>query len=200
MNKTYQKQQLPQDLHIHTTFSEGDSAVVLEQTVDLVAAVNHANSIGISDHIEYVVGTKFINYSKTVLNHGFHLGLEISHWRWVEEALNLDVEYYVYHCENHPEAYQGLSRLMSRNKPVIIAHPLILQTDLDRIPENCFVEISNRYVWRSNWKVLLSPYVSKFCFIISSDAHQPCMLGQSIARYVAAELDIRETIVFPYNQ
>ena len=43
-----------QDLHIHTIFSTGDSAVSREQTVELVAEINHAKIIGISDHFEYI--------------------------------------------------------------------------------------------------------------------------------------------------
>jgi histidinol phosphatase-like PHP family hydrolase len=40
------------------------------------------------------------------------------------------------------------------------------------------------------------PYRNRFRFVISSDAHQPNWLGQSIARLAARELDIEETLVF----
>jgi hypothetical protein len=43
---------LPQDLHIHSTWSDTDSAVVPEQTIALIAAVGHARIRGISDHFE----------------------------------------------------------------------------------------------------------------------------------------------------
>lgn len=46
---------IPQDLHIHTVYSVGDSAVVKEQTIDLVKQIRHASIIGISDHYEYLV-------------------------------------------------------------------------------------------------------------------------------------------------
>ena len=46
---------VPQDLHIHTIYSSGDSAVVKEQTIALIEEVRHASIIGISDHFEYLV-------------------------------------------------------------------------------------------------------------------------------------------------
>jgi hypothetical protein len=33
--------------------------------------------------------------------------------------------------------------------------------------------------------------------VISSDAHQPNWLNQTLARYVARELEIQETLLFP---
>jgi len=35
-----------------------------------------------------------------------------------------------------------------------------------------------------------------FSFVIDSDAHQPHWLNQNIARYVARELEITETLLF----
>ena len=54
---------LQQDLHIHTTYSTNDNSVVPEQTVALVAAVNHANIVGISDHLEYLINGKCSSFS-----------------------------------------------------------------------------------------------------------------------------------------
>ena len=36
----------PQDLHIHTVYSDRDSSVVPEQTLELVARIAHARVIG----------------------------------------------------------------------------------------------------------------------------------------------------------
>ncbi len=57
---------LKQDLHIHTTYSTNDSAVVAEQTVALVAAVKHAGIVGISDHFESLVDGSFEKYEKEI--------------------------------------------------------------------------------------------------------------------------------------
>ena len=54
----------PQDLHIHTVFSTGDSAVMPEQTVEFIAELKHAKSIGISDHFEYLHGDVYEKYVK----------------------------------------------------------------------------------------------------------------------------------------
>lgn len=42
---------LAQDLHIHTTWSQGDGAVVPEQSIELIASVKHARVVGISDPV-----------------------------------------------------------------------------------------------------------------------------------------------------
>ena len=68
---------LQQDLHIHTTYSTGDSAVVPEQTVALVAAVRHARIIGISDHLDYLVNGEFEGYDKELRQFGFKVGVEV---------------------------------------------------------------------------------------------------------------------------
>jgi hypothetical protein len=69
-------------------------------------------------------------------------------------------------------------------------------TDLDRIPHECYIEINNRYIWRSNWRERLRKYVRDRKFVISSDAHQPNWLNQNVARYVCRELGIQETVIF----
>ncbi len=45
-----------QDLHIHTTWSYGDTAVAEQQTIEFIAGVRHARTIGISDHYEFITG------------------------------------------------------------------------------------------------------------------------------------------------
>ena len=76
---------LPQDLHIHTTFSRHDGAVAPEQTVELVAAVAHAQVVGISDHLESIADD-FEVYAETVRFYGFVVGTEVNGADWVAEA------------------------------------------------------------------------------------------------------------------
>ena len=69
-------------------------------------------------------------------------------------------------------------------------------TNPDRLSSECFLEINNRYVWRNDWKSFYTPHLRRFRFVISSDAHQPNWLNQTVARYVAGELKVEETLVF----
>jgi hypothetical protein len=186
--------QLPQDLHIHTTFSRDDGAVAPEQTVQLVAAIAHARIVGISDHLESIAGD-FSTYADTVRSRGFFVGTEVNGADWIGEAEAVDAQYYVYHCRDRERDYRGTERLLATGKPLIIAHPLILDTNLRRLPPQCLIEINNRYVWRSNWQSL-RPFTATFSFVIDSDAHQPHWLNQNVARYVAGELGISETLLF----
>ncbi len=185
---------LPQDLHIHTTFSRHDGAIVPEQTVELVAAIAHARIIGISDHLESIADD-FSAYAQTVRSCGFLVGTEVNGADWVGEAVAVDAQYYVYHCRDREEDYRGAELLLAAGKPLIIAHPLILETDLRRLPPQCLIEINNRYVWRSKWETL-QPFTASFSFVLNSDAHQPHWLNQNVARYVAGELGITETLLF----
>jgi histidinol phosphatase-like PHP family hydrolase len=185
---------LPQDLHIHTTFSRHDGAVAPEQTVELVAEVAHAQIVGISDHLESIV-EDFEGYGETVRSYGLLVGTEVNGADWVAEAEAVDAKYYVYHCRDREGDYRGAERLLATGKPLIIAHPLILETDLRRVPAECLIEINNRYVWRSDWETL-RPFTTSFSFVINSDAHQPHWLNQNVARYVARELGITETLLF----
>jgi histidinol phosphatase-like PHP family hydrolase len=188
---------LPQDLHIHTTFSSHDSAVVPEQTLELIAKFRHAKSIGISDHLDNIIeDNSFDKYEKKVRSYNFHLGVEVDGAEWVSVAKNLNVDYYIYHCHNQQYDYAGVDDLLSTNKPVIIAHPNALETNLDIVNTNAFVEINNRYIWRCNWKEIYGKYVDKFRFVINSDAHQPHWLNQNIARKVAKELGVKEHLLF----
>lgn len=186
---------LPQDLHIHTVYSTGDSAVRPEQTVELVTRIRHADVLGVSDHFEYILGETFERYSRDLRSHELYVGTEVDGWQWVERAVETPVDYYVYHCRDTAADYSAAERLAETGRPVIIAHPLVFPTDLDRVPEVCLIEINNRYIWRGDWR-RLSPYVERFRFVIGSDAHQPNWLGQNVARTVAAELGIEETVLF----
>lgn len=187
---------LPQDLHIHTVFSSNDSSVVPEQTVELIARVRHAESIGISDHIESIPENIYPEYDTEVRDKGFRLGAEIGGPWSVDYALSLPLDYHVYHCHDEESSYRGAEKLSDSGRPLIIAHPLHLGTNLSRIPPECLVEINNRYIWRSDWSTRFKPWVDRFSFVISSDAHQPNWLNQSVARYAASALGVRETLVF----
>jgi hypothetical protein len=87
-------------------------------------------------------------------------------------------------------------RLLATRRPVITTHPNALATNLDRVSAECYVEINNRYIWRCDWHAFYGPYCGRFRLIISSDAHQPNRLGQSVARCAAAELGIEEQLLF----
>ena len=188
---------VPQDLHIHSRYSTGDSSVVEQQTIALIAAVKHARSIGISDHFDYVCDEAvFHTYKNEIRSHGLKVGVEVDGSRWVERASVVDCDYYVYHCRDSGEEYRGLETLVETGKPVITAHPFILGTDLKKVPPESFIEINNRYIWRCDWRTLLPPLVSHRRFVISSDAHQPNWLNQNVARYVCREVGIEETILF----
>jgi predicted metal-dependent phosphoesterase TrpH len=147
-----------QDLHIHTTFSTGDSAVSKEQTVEMVAKINHAKITGISDHFEYIGEENFIQYKESVTSFGFKLGTEVDGHKWVKSALNYDFDYYIFHCRDTREDYNGLRKLMTKGRPVIIAHPYAMGTRLEEIPDNSIVEINNRYIVRYDWKMFFSGF------------------------------------------
>ena len=184
-----------QDLHIHTTFSTGDSAVVPEQTVEFIASVGHARSVGISDHFEYLVDA-FDTYRDAVKRNGLYLGTEVDGFTLAGEAADLPFEYYVYHCRDTAEDYRGLEVLLAAGRPVIVAHPQVFETDLSKVPPGTLIEINNRYVWRNDWRRYYTPWLDSFRFVIGSDAHQPGWLGQVVARHVAAELGVEEHLVF----
>ena len=186
----------PQDLHIHTKFSVNDPVIVPEQTVELVSKVRHAEVIGISDHFEYLGGKNFDIYCNELKRFGFHIGTEIGTPEETVEAARMPFEYYIFHCKDEDKCYKALEILIATEKPVIVAHPMIMNTNLSRVPEECLIEINNRYVWKGNWKKHLLPYINKYRFIISSDAHQPNWLNQNTARYVASELGMKETLLF----
>jgi hypothetical protein len=187
---------LNQDLHVHTTWSHDDSAIVPEQTIALIRQVQHARVIGISDHFEHVYA-RFDDYAAAVRGAGLRLGTEVNGHAWVDDALAIDCDYRIYHCWDLDADYRGLERLLSAGTPVIVAHPNALDTDLDRVPPECLVELNNRYIWRCDWRAFYGPYRKRFRFVLSSDAHQPNWLNQTVARHVADTLDIEETLLFP---
>lgn len=187
---------LQQDLHVHTTYSSSDSAIVAEQTVALIAAVKHAGIVGISDHLDSLVDGDFEIYEREVRQAGLKVGVEVDGHAWAAEAANYIVDYYIFHCRDQDADYHSLHKLLATGKPVIVAHPNILDTNLNRVPSECLVEINNRYVWRTDWKQFYGPFKNHFKFVISSDAHQPNWLGQAVAHYAAEQLGIEEHIVF----
>jgi hypothetical protein len=185
----------PQDLHLHTTLSSGDGSVVPEQTLDLVASVRHAEVVGCSDHLDSIIDG-FEAYARAVRAHGMHVGTEVDGADWVDRAVGLPVEYYVYHCRDREEDYRGAAALLATGKPLIIAHPQVFKTDPSRLPEGCLIEINNRYSWQYDGEALFKACIGRFEFVISSDAHQPHWLNQNVARAVAARLGIRERLLF----
>ena len=88
---------LPQDLHIHTVFSSDDASIVPEQTVELIAAVKHAEVVGISDHFENLVDGKFELYAAEVKKADLKLGIELDGHPLVKEAATYDVDYFIPH-------------------------------------------------------------------------------------------------------
>jgi hypothetical protein len=187
---------LPQDLHIHTTWSTGDAAVVPEQTIGFIARLRHARVAGISDHLELIGEERFEDYGQEVRSAGFRVGMEVNGHSWVRAAAELGCDYRIYHCFDNDADYKGLERLVETGTPVIVAHPNVLDTDLNRVPPECLIEINNRYIWRCDWVSFYGPYVERFRFVIGSDAHQPNWLNQTVARYVAAELGVEEQLLF----
>jgi histidinol phosphatase-like PHP family hydrolase len=187
---------LPQDLHIHTTYSTNDNAVVEEQTVSLVAAVKHAKVVGISDHFDSLAGGRFEKYEAELRRNGLKVGVEVDGHAWAAEAAKYDVDYYLFHCRDLDADYRSLDSLLATGLPVIIAHPNAFQTDLNRIPTECLIEINNRYVWRTDWETYYGPFKDRFNYVIGSDAHQPNWLSQAVAHYAASRLGIREHLVF----
>jgi histidinol phosphatase-like PHP family hydrolase len=187
---------LKQDLHIHTIYSTGDGLIAPEQTVALVAAVKHAEIVGISDHFESLLDGQFEVYEKEVRHAGLKVGVEVDGHTWVSEAVRYPVEYYIFHCRDITADYRGLERLLGTGKPVIVAHPNALSTDLNRVSAECLVEINNRYVFRTDWKRFYAPFIDRFQFILGSDAHQPNWLGQAVAHYVASQLGVNNHLVF----
>lgn len=186
---------LPQDLHLHTTWSSGDGAIVPEQTVALIAALGHACTVGISDHFEHI-HDRFDAYAAEVRGAGLKLGTEVNGHEWVDAALDVACDYRIFHCYDRDADYAALETLLAAGDPVIVAHPNALDTNLGRVPPECLVEINNRYVWRCDLERFYGPHVERFEFVISSDAHQPNWINQTVARHVAARLGVRERLLF----
>jgi hypothetical protein len=132
--------QVPQDLHIHTTFSSADHSIVPEQTIALIAAVKHARITGISDHLEAIYPVKIDEYLSEVRKHGLKVGVEVNGHEWAGIATTVNTDYYIYHCYDTGADYRGAQKLLSSGKPVIIAHPQFLNTNLDKVPEGCLLK------------------------------------------------------------
>jgi histidinol phosphatase-like PHP family hydrolase len=187
---------LQQDLHIHTTFSTSDSSVVPEQTIAFIAAVKHAKIVGISDHFECLGNGSFEDYENEIRQLGLKVGVEVDGHPWVDGATNYNVDYYIFHCRDQNADYRSIDKLLTTGKPVIIAHPNALDTNLNHVPPDCLIELNNRYIWRSDWKQYYGPFTKQFKFVIGSDAHQPNWLSQAIAHHAAVQLGIAEHLVF----
>jgi hypothetical protein len=162
----------------------------------MIARVRHAQVCGISDHFEHVVD-HFVDYREAVSAAGLLVGTEIDGHPWVSQALAVTCDYYVFHCYDRDADSKALERLVASGRPVIVAHPNALDIDLGRVSPACLVEANNRYVWRCDWRRFYGPHRERFRFVVSSDAHQPNWLNQTMARYAAADLGIEETLVFP---
>lgn len=195
---------VPQDLHIHSTFSKTDSAVVDQQTIEFIAALGHAERVGISDHFESFDDDEWDEYERTVRGHGLYLATEVDGMRSVRGALDvhsqIHFDYFVYHCYDFSDSYRGAELLLETGRPVIIAHPNALDTNLTRVAPECHIEINNRYVWRTDFITYYSPHVHRFQFVIDSDAHQPNWLNQNVARWAARKLGVRENLLFEKNR
>jgi histidinol phosphatase-like PHP family hydrolase len=185
----------PQDLHIHTVFSRHDSSVVPEQTPELVARIAHARVMGISDHFEHFADHAYDRYVQRIRSLGLRVGTEVDGAGSVDFAASLAFDYYIYHCRDLAADYRGAERLLATGRPVIVAHPNALETDLNRVPTECLVEINNRYVWHCDWMAFYGPHRERFRFVVGSDAHQPNWLSQSVARRAATELGLREQAI-----
>lgn len=189
--------QVPQDLHIHTVYSHSDRSIVPQQTIEMIADVNHAKITGISDHLECIYPSRIEEYLDEIKHYQLHAGIEVNGGDWAGIASTIKVEYYIYHCFDKPEDYRGAAKLLATGKPVIIAHPQFLGTNLNKVPEGCYIEINNRYVWQTDWKSGYYTNVKdKFNFVVGSDAHQPNWLNQNLARHVLHTLHLKETLLF----
>ncbi|MDA3957509.1 hypothetical protein [Oceanispirochaeta sp.] len=188
-----------QDLHVHTTFSTGDSAIVPQQTVELIAGLNHALIRGISDHFEYIQGSIFDVYQAKLYAYGFYCGCEVNDSIDALEAVKYPYDYYIYHCRDKASEYKGAERLLSTGKPVIVSHPIAIGADLNKVPTECYVEINNRYIWKTeDYKSFFAPHLNRFRFVIGSDAHQPNWLSQTVARQAAVQMGITESKIFAH--
>jgi hypothetical protein len=104
----------PQDLHIHTIFSDKDSSVVPEQTPELVARIAHAQVIGISDHFEHFADKAYEEYVARVRSLDMFVGTEIDGAASVDFATSLAFDYYIYHCRNIAADYRAIERLLAK--------------------------------------------------------------------------------------
>jgi histidinol phosphatase-like PHP family hydrolase len=189
---------IKQDLHVHTVYSSGDSSVEEKQTVEYIAALDHAEIRGISDHYEYLRGDIFEEYRKKLYQYGFYCGCEVNDSQDALEAVSYPYDYYIYHCRDKASEYEGAETLLETGKPVIVSHPIAIGADLNKVPTGCILEINNRYIWQADdYMGFFKDHLKRFRFVIGSDAHKPNWLNQVCARHAAAQLGISEYLVFP---
>lgn len=50
-----------------------------------------------------------------------------------DAAAGLPFDYFIYHCFDRDNDYRGLERLLASGWPVIVAHPHMLSTRLERL-------------------------------------------------------------------
>ena len=105
--------------------------------------------MGISDHFEHFADKAYEEYVGRIRSLDMLVGTEVDGAASVDFAISFAFDYYIYHCRNIAADYRGIERLLSTGQPMIIAHPNVLDTDLDLVPDTCLVEINNRYVWHS---------------------------------------------------
>ena len=82
---------LPQDLHIHTTFSVRDDSVAPQQTIELIDQFCYAEKMGISDHFEHFSDPE--SYIQSVKALGFFAGTEVSESAGFDDAATVDFDY-----------------------------------------------------------------------------------------------------------
>jgi hypothetical protein len=94
----------------------------------------------------------FEEYSREIRTVGLKVGMEIDGYRWVSAARSVDADYRIFHCYDRDADYGALDLLLETGRPVIVVHPNALDTDLERVPLECLIEINNRYVRRCDWR------------------------------------------------
>ncbi len=193
-DQKYNRKLIPQDLHIHSVFSEEDESIDPKQTVGLIKEFRYAETMGISDHFEQISDPD--GYLECVKSYGFHTGTEICRGEYARDAAGIDFEYYICHCSDRAADYKGIEILLETGKPVIVAHPMAHGTEPEKLPDRVYLEINNRYVWRDDWRRFYTPFLHRFRYVIGSDAHQPHWLNQNMARQVAEELGVIESLIF----
>jgi len=190
-----------QDLHVHTVYSTGDSAIVPQQRVEFIARLNYAEIRGISDHFEYLTeDSVFDDYQSKLHSLGFYCGCEVNDSVDAEKAVDYPFDYYIYHCRDKDSEYRGAEKLLSTGKPLIISHPMAMGCDLNRLSSDCYIEINNRYVWKQDYMAYYPPHLNRFRFVLGSDAHQPNWLNLMIAEEAAEQLGVDNSLIFkaPY--
>lgn len=186
-----------QDLHIHSTYSTGDTAVAPQQTLKFIAKLEHAEIRGISDHFEYIAEDKVFDvYRKEAHSLGFYCGCEVNDSNDAEKAVDFPFDYYIYHCRNQDSEYKGAEGLLKTGKPVIISHPMAMGADLNKVPTDCYIEVNNRYVWQRDYMAYYATHLKRFRFLCGSDAHKPNWLNHLVAAHAMEEMGLNNILIF----